>query len=214
MMHTKSAYRNGVSPATAGAIGQIAPSKYIQTIVALPVPPEVQAAARAQSTTTEVSVSDSDVLIETDPGTTQSEPPREARAVASQEPTDPGLLQRQRRVRRIAMAACGGLAIFATAIAIAIVSRSALHRGAASASASASPGTPADSAPAVASSAPTAAAPSASGANVATVATVATVDPANAPQNGQSPRASAPARTPAPKAHPGRPRHAPTKGVR
>jgi hypothetical protein len=214
MMNTKTAHSNGVSPATAGAIGQMAPSKYIQTIVSLPVPPEVQAAARAQSTTTEVSVSDSDVLLETDPGTTESEPPREARAVASQEPTDPGVLQRQRRVRRIAMAACGGLAIFATAIAIAIVSRGALHRGSAAASASASHGTPAASAPAVASSSPPAAAPAASEASVANVATVATVDPATAPPSAQSPRASAPAKTPAPRAHPGRPKHAPTKTVR
>jgi hypothetical protein len=211
MMHTKSAYRNGVSPATAGAIGQIAPSKYIQTIVSLPVPPEVQAAARTQSTTTEVSVSDSDVLLETDPATTESEPPREARAVASQEPTDPGLLQRQRRVRRIAMAACGGLAIFATAIAIAIVSRGALHRGAASASASASQGMPAASAPAVASSSPPAAAPSASGATVANVATVTTVDPTTAQPHAQSPAASASAKTPAPRTHPGRPKRAATK---
>jgi hypothetical protein len=192
MMDAKTASSNGVALATAGAIGQTAPSKYIRTIVAIPVPPELQAAARSPDNTIEVLDSDVDVVVEANAATTKSELDR----------TASGVLQRRRRlVRRIAMAACAGLGLVAIAIAIPIVSRSAAHGASAPALALAMPGTPlavpAVSVPAVASSSPPAAAPSASAATVA-----------------QSPAPLAAAKTPAPRTHPVRPKRAPAKTAR
>jgi hypothetical protein len=206
---TKNPESSGSPPATAGAIGQQSASKYIRTIVSQPVPPEAQALALAREKTIEVSASDADVLIETNPAMTKADlappapPAREARAGGSQEPTDPGVLQRQRTLRRrIAVAAVGGLGL----VAIAMVSRGAVHRASASATPSPRPEPPAASAVAVASSSTPAPAPSAAEANAAP-ADSATAQP-------DVPAASSSAKTPAPKTHPGRPRHPPTKVVR
>jgi hypothetical protein len=193
-----------VPPATAGAVRPPSPSKFPRTLVAEPVPPELNAAALAREKTIEVSASDADVMIETNPSTTKGELAGRARAVASQEPTDPGVLRRQRQLRkRMALGAAGGLGV----VAVAIAARGLAHRTTASRGMASE--APAASAPAVASSSPqpAAAAPAAE-------PTALTVDPATSPPDGQAPAASASAKTPAPKAHPARPKHAPNKVVR
>jgi hypothetical protein len=196
-----------VPPATAGAVRPPSPSKFPRTLVAEPVPPELKAAALEREKTIEVSASDADVMIETNPSITKSV---KARAVGTQEPTDPGVLQRRRQLRRrIALAAAGGLGLIAAAIA----ARGVAHRASASARAPAevpAASSPAASVPAVASSSPQPAAAAPSAAEPA----VATADSATSPPDGQAPAASASAKTPAPKAHPARPKHAPTKVVR
>jgi hypothetical protein len=180
--------------------------------VAEPVPPELKANAAALEKTIEVSASDADVMIETNPSTTQSELAGRARAVGTQEPTDPGVLARRRQLRRrIAIAAAGGLGL----VAAAIVARGVVHRASASRSApaevpAASSPSPAASGTAVASSSPEPAAAASSAAEPV----VATADAATPPPDGQAPAASASAKTPAPKTHPARPKHAPAKVVR
>jgi hypothetical protein len=172
--------------------------------VAEPVPPELTAAALAREKTIEVSASDADVMIETNPSTTKSELAGRARAVASQEPTDPGVLRRQRQLRRrMVIGAAGGLGV----VAVAIAARGIAHR--ATASRGATSEAPAASAPAVASSSPQppAAVPAAE-------PMAATVESATPPPDGQAPAASASAKTPAPKARPARPKHAPNKIAR
>ena len=195
-----------VPPATAGAVRPPAPSKFPRTLVAEPVPPELKAPALARERTIEVSASDADVTIETNPSIPKSELAGGARVVASQEPTDPGVLRRQRQLRRrMAFGAASGLGLVAAA---AIAARGIAHR--ATASRSPPSEVPAASAPAVASSSPqpAAAAPTAS------EPMVATVDSATPPPDGQAPAASASAKTPAPRAHPARPKHPPNKVVR
>jgi hypothetical protein len=193
--------------ATAGAVRPPAPSKFPRTLVAEPVPPELKARAIERERTIEVSASDADVMIETDPSTTMSELAGGKRVVASQEPTDPGVLRRQRQLRRrMALGAAGGLGV----VAVAIAARGIAHRATASRSATSEAASASASASAVASSSPQpapAAPPTAE-------PMVATVDSATPPPDAQAPGASSSAKTPAPKTHPARPKHAPNKVVR
>jgi hypothetical protein len=201
----KKAQGREVPPATAGAVRPRVPSKFPVTLVAEPVPPELKARALEREETTEVSVSDADVTIETNPSITRSVLAGKARAVGTQEPTDPGVLQRRRQLRkRIALAAAGGLGLVAAVIAARGVAHRASGRGSAPAE------VPAASVPAVASSSPQPAAAAPSAAEPA----VATVGSATMPPDGQAPAASASAKAPAPKTHPARPKHAPVKVVR
>jgi hypothetical protein len=195
-----------VPPATAGAVRPPEPSKFPRTLVAEPVPPELKAAVPARERTIEVSASDADVMIETNPSITKSEIAGRSRTVASQEPTDPGVLRRQRQLRRrMALGAAGGLGLIAAAIA----ARGIAHRS--TASRSPPPEVPAASAPAVASSTPP---PAAAPPPTAAEPMVATVDSATPPPDAQAPAASASSKTPAPKTHPARTKHPPAKGVR
>ncbi len=200
----KKAKDRELPPATAGAVGPTGPSKFLRTLVPQAVPPELKALVPAREKTVEVSASDADVMIETNPSTPKSELAGDLRAVAAQDPTNPGVSGRRRRLRRrMALVTAGGLGLVAAAIAAWAVA----HRGSASGSAPAE--VPAASVPAIASSSPPlpAAAPSAA------EPTVATADSATPPADA-APAASAATKTPPPKGHPARPKHAPTKVVR
>jgi hypothetical protein len=196
-----------VRPRTAGAIGRTSAKKFLRTLEPEPVPAELLArasdldavekkptepAAPAREKTIEVSASDADVMIETNPG-----------AVPTQEPTDPGVLQRRRLLqKRIAFAVAGGLGLVAIAIAVRVV----VHRKATARSAPAE--VPAAPVPAVSSTPPATEAPAASEAPPATVRSATPL------LDAQSPAASASARTSAPTPHPARPKHPPAKGAR
>jgi hypothetical protein len=193
----------GGPPGTAGAVGRPAANKFLRTLVPQVVPPELQGLAPGREQTIEVSASDPDVMIETNPPTTKGELAGDARAVASQEPTDPGVVGRRLRLRkRIALAVAGGLGL----VAIGIAGRVVVHR--ASANRSAPAAVPTAPVPAVSSPPPAPEAPSAS------EPAVATADSASPASDAQSPAASASAKTPAPKGHPARPKHAPARVTR
>jgi hypothetical protein len=160
-------------------------------------------AAPPREKTVEVSASDADVILESNPPATQTGLALDARKVAASAPTDPGVLrQRLKRRKSVVLAVAGGLGV----VALGLTVRGFVHRTSASASTSpAASATPVPATPESASAPPPA--PSAS------EAVVSTAD--STPQsNDEPPAASASAKPPAPRTRPARPRHPPSKVTR
>jgi hypothetical protein len=157
--------------------------------------------APAPERTINISDSDSDVFLENNLPPTQAGLTVEARAVAANEPTDPGALRRRLKLRRsIAVAIAGGLGV----VVLWLTVRGFMHG--APATAGGPPVASATAVPAASSSPPPPAAPPAGD------AIAATPDSVSPPSRDQPPAASAPAKNTRPRMRsPSRPKSGPSK---
>jgi hypothetical protein len=139
------------------------------------------------------------VILESNAPPTQTGLTLDARTVAANEPTDPGVLrQRLKRRKAIAVGVASGLGV----VALALTLRSVVNRT--SVTATAPPVVSATPVPAESLSPPPTA-PSAPD------PIAATADSATPPPKDQAPAASVSAKGPAPRTRPTRPKHAPSR---
>jgi hypothetical protein len=159
-------------------------------------------AAPAPERTIEVSASDADVILARNPPPTQTGLTLDARKVAANEPTYPGVFrERLKRRKSIVLSVASGLGV----VALALTVRGLVHQT--SATASGPPVVSAATVPAASLSPSPPATPPAPDAIAVTADSVT-------PPPKEPPAASAPAKNPASRTRPARPKHAPSKVTR
>jgi hypothetical protein len=158
------------------------------------------AATPARERTIEVSASDADVILESSPPATQRPLTIDARRIAANEPTDPGVFRRRLdRRRSIALALAGGLGVVVLVLLVLTV-RGFVHRTPVAASGPPLVSAISEPAPSSSPSPP----PSASS---APEAIAGAADSVTAPPKDQPPPTAAPAKSAAPRTRPARPKH-------